>query len=155
MGRSRDIRRKSLAALETAAAAQTRAGNPQPINAGYLDAIIKATTTPAAQQPNRRRSIHDERADTIAALTGRNRQPEALAESSTSPQPLPTAWIERVFERLSALYGSKFADLWRGCDIEGVKSRLGEEADGYSPTRSPRHSPPAGSATGPRRCRSS
>ena len=65
--------------------------------------------------------------------------PEALAESSTSPQPLPTAWIERVFERLSALYGSKFADLWRGCDIEGVKSVWAKELAGYSPTRSPRH----------------
>jgi len=68
---------QALAALETAQQRRHEHGNPQPINAGYLDAIIKATTTPAAQQPNRRRSIHDERADTIAALTGRNRQPEA------------------------------------------------------------------------------
>lgn len=59
--------------------------------------------------------------------------PKPLAESSTSPQPLPTAWIERVFERLSALYGSKFADLWRGCDIEGVKSVWAKELAGYSP----------------------
>jgi len=68
---------QALAALEAAQQRRHEQGNHQPINAGYLDAIIKSTTTPAAQQPNRRRSIHDERADTIAALTGRNRQPEA------------------------------------------------------------------------------
>lgn len=55
-----------------------------------------------------------------------------MAESSTSPKPLPIAWIERVFERISAFYGSKFADLWRGCDIEGVKYVWAKELAGYS-----------------------
>lgn len=68
---------QALAALETAQQRRHEQGNPQPINAGYLDAILKATANPSNQQPNRKRSIHDERADTIAALTGRNRQPEA------------------------------------------------------------------------------
>ncbi len=67
---------QALAALETAQQRRHEQGNHQPINAGYLDAILKATN-PSNQQPNRKRSIHDERADTIAALTGRNRQPEA------------------------------------------------------------------------------
>lgn len=31
------------------------------------------------------------------------------------------SWIERLFERLSAYYGARFADMWRGCDLEGVK----------------------------------
>jgi len=39
---------------------------------------------------------------------------------STS-EPLPTAWIEKLFERMAALYGSKFADMWRGTDPEQVK----------------------------------
>lgn len=68
---------QALAALETAQQRRHEQGNHQPINAGYLDAILKATANPSNQQPNRKRSIHDERADTIAALTGRNRQPEA------------------------------------------------------------------------------
>lgn len=55
-----------------------------------------------------------------------------LAASSTSPQPLPTAWVERVFERLSAFYGSKFADLWSGCDIPGVKAVWDHELAGHT-----------------------
>lgn len=40
------------------------------------------------------------------------------AKSSTA---VPLSWIEKLFERLSAYYGARFADMWRGCDIEGVK----------------------------------
>ena len=50
---------------------------------------------------------------------------KAAPASSTSPQPcshrLPDAWVERLFARLSALYGARLADLWRGADLEEVK----------------------------------
>lgn len=36
-------------------------------------------------------------------------------------------WIERIFERLSAYYGARFADMWRGCDLEGVKKIWSDE----------------------------
>lgn len=36
-------------------------------------------------------------------------------------EPLPTAWIEKLFDRMAALYGSKFADMWRGSDPVEVK----------------------------------
>ena len=42
--------------------------------------------------------------------------------SSTSRQPLPAAWVERIFARLSAYYGSRFADAWRGCDLGEVRA---------------------------------
>jgi len=45
---------------------------------------------------------------------------------STS-EPLPTAWIEKLFERMAALYGSKFADMWRGTDPEQVKALWSQE----------------------------
>jgi hypothetical protein len=45
---------------------------------------------------------------------------------STS-EPLPTAWIEKLFERMTALYGSKFADMWRGTDPEQVKALWSQE----------------------------
>lgn len=45
---------------------------------------------------------------------------------------MPTAWIERVFDRFSAFYGSKFADLWCGCDTDGVKRAWAEALAGYS-----------------------
>jgi hypothetical protein len=56
-----------------------------------------------------------------------------MPTSSTSPQPLPAAWIERLFARLSAFYGSKFADMWRGCDLQAVKAVWAAELAGYSP----------------------
>lgn len=45
---------------------------------------------------------------------------------STS-EPLPSAWIEKLFERMAALYGSKFADMWRGTDPEQVKALWAHE----------------------------
>lgn len=59
--------------------------------------------------------------------------PLQAVRSSTSPQPLPTSWIERLFDRLSGFYGSKFGDLWRGCDIDSVKRTWAEALAGYSP----------------------
>lgn len=34
---------------------------------------------------------------------------------------LPNAWIERLFERMAGMYGSKFADMWAGQPPETVK----------------------------------
>lgn len=61
---------QALTALETAQQRRADQANPQPINAGYLDAILKDIVAGTGQQP-RRRNIHDERAATIAGLTGR------------------------------------------------------------------------------------
>ncbi len=65
-----------------AAAEQAREKKPgERLHLNYLLPILRdrkaSTQGVTTQQSNRRRSIHDERADTIAALTGRNRQPEA------------------------------------------------------------------------------
>lgn len=40
--------------------------------------------------------------------------------------------IERLFARFSGMYGSKFADLWRGCDLSSVKSVWIEDLSGFS-----------------------
>lgn len=53
------------------------------------------------------------------------------ARSSTSGQ-IPQAWIGRLFDRLSGFYGSKFADLWRGCDMSTVKDTWADALAGYS-----------------------
>lgn len=47
-----------------------------------------------------------------------------VKSSSTA---LPVEWIERLFTRLSGMYGSKFADLWRGCDLQSVKAIWAED----------------------------
>ena len=66
---------QALAALETAQQRREEQGNHQPINAGYLDAILKDAT--GTGTPTKRRgNIHDERAATIAGLTGRDRKAE-------------------------------------------------------------------------------
>lgn len=45
---------------------------------------------------------------------------------------LPLDWIERLFTRFVGMYGSKFADLWRGTDLASVKSIWAEDLVGYS-----------------------
>lgn len=56
--------------------------------------------------------------------------------SSTSPQPpshdwpvnaIPQRWVEALFEKFAANYGARFADLWRGSNIDAVKRNWGIE----------------------------
>lgn len=54
------------------------------------------------------------------------RQPD---EPSTG---LPNGWIERLFGRMVGYYGARFADAWRGCDVEEVKRVWSEELAQYS-----------------------
>lgn len=58
------------------------------------------------------------------ALQGRVEQSASLS--------LPVEWIERLFARMAAFYGAKFADAWRGVDPAEVKAAWGEELAGYS-----------------------
>ncbi len=45
-----------------------------------------------------------------------------METSLISPQtPLQEAWVDRIFERMSAFYGARFADAWRGTDVVAVK----------------------------------
>lgn len=76
---------QALTALDIAQERRTEQGNAQPINAGYLDAILKDASGQKQKQSNRRRTIHDERADTIAALTGRDRDNGQVIEGYAIP----------------------------------------------------------------------
>ena len=44
---------------------------------------------------------------------------------------LPDNWISRIFDHLSGLYGSRFADLWRGADPEIVRRMWAEKLSGF------------------------
>lgn len=51
---------------------------------------------------------------------------------STSKQPasreaLPLHWIDKLFARFEAYYGSRFADAWRGADVAMVKDVWAEK----------------------------
>lgn len=40
---------------------------------------------------------------------------------------IPERWVEALFTAMSATYGARFADLWRGSKIEDVKRQWGVE----------------------------
>ena len=40
---------------------------------------------------------------------------------------LPNAWIDRLFSRFSAMYGTRFADMWAMSDLAEVKALWAEE----------------------------
>lgn len=53
---------------------------------------------------------------------------------SSTCQPLPVAWVERIFERFTACYGhQKIAAMWTGADPESVKSAWAEKLGGFPP----------------------
>lgn len=44
---------------------------------------------------------------------------------------LPESWINKIFDYQIAMYGSRFADLWRGTDLEKVKAVWAEKLKGF------------------------
>lgn len=40
---------------------------------------------------------------------------------------LPEPWIEKIFSKFEARYGSLFHDRWKGCDLANVKETWAEE----------------------------
>lgn len=61
-------------------------------------------------------------------------QPKSLSLATSQPKSsaLPEPWIERLFARFEAMYGARFADAWKGCDLHNVKSVWAECLGGYS-----------------------
>lgn len=52
--------------------------------------------------------------------------------TTTSSMALPSAWIDRLFQRLFTVYGNKFADMWTGQHAADVKASWASELSGYS-----------------------
>lgn len=44
---------------------------------------------------------------------------------------LPDSWVAKIFDHMSAMYGSKFADLWRGSDLATVRRTWAERLAGF------------------------
>lgn len=44
---------------------------------------------------------------------------------------LPAAWVDRIFEKLTLVYGRDFLGRWEGTDLNAVKSDWGHELSGY------------------------
>lgn len=45
---------------------------------------------------------------------------------------LPPEWIDRLFERLWAVYGTKFSDFWKGQELQSVKDMWAREMAGFT-----------------------
>lgn len=52
--------------------------------------------------------------------------------SLARPSVLPDSWITKIFDHMSGLYGSKFADLWRGSDLETVRRTWASKLAGFA-----------------------
>ena len=50
-----------------------------------------------------------------------------MNQLSTSTDPIPEAWIERLFEKMVAMYGNKFLDMWGKTDLQTVKNLWSQE----------------------------
>lgn len=48
----------------------------------------------------------------------------------TPPEPLPSAWIDRIFSKLTARYGRDFLSKYEGVDLDVVKADWAEELAG-------------------------
>lgn len=44
---------------------------------------------------------------------------------------LPTAWVDRIFDKLTVTYGQAFLRRWQDLDMNAVKSDWGNELDGF------------------------
>lgn len=45
---------------------------------------------------------------------------------------LPAAWVDRIFEKLSLVYGRDFTGRWEGMDLNTVKSDWAHELSGFA-----------------------
>lgn len=61
-----------------------------------------------------------------------NQKNQTLATSQPKSSALPEHWIERLFARFEAMYGARFADAWKGCDLKNVKVVWAESLGTYS-----------------------
>lgn len=46
--------------------------------------------------------------------------------------PLPASWVEKIFARMTVVYGHAFLSRWAGLDLAAVKRSWGEELAGFA-----------------------
>lgn len=46
--------------------------------------------------------------------------------------PLPQPWVDRLFEKLTVVYGRQFLDRWSGLDLDAVKADWAHELEGFA-----------------------
>lgn len=53
------------------------------------------------------------------------------SERLKAPDPLPSAWVDRIFAKLTARFGRDFLSRWEGIDLNIVKADWADELAGY------------------------
>ncbi|WP_146192516.1 hypothetical protein [Alcaligenes faecalis] len=53
-------------------------------------------------------------------------------QTNCQPMPMPQAWIDRLFMRLSVMYGQQFAAQWAGVDEKCMKDAWAQELAGFT-----------------------
>ena len=51
--------------------------------------------------------------------------------STARPSASPDAIVDRLFQRLHAMYGAKWLDLWAGCPMDAVKAEWARSLTGH------------------------
>ncbi len=44
---------------------------------------------------------------------------------------IPINWVDRIFEKLTLVYGREFMNRWQGLDVAAVKADWAHELDGF------------------------
>lgn len=52
-------------------------------------------------------------------------------QSTERPSVSPDAIVDRLFQRLHAMYGAKWLDLWAGCPMDAVKAEWARALTGH------------------------
>ncbi len=59
--------------------------------------------------------------------------PATNETSQQKPSALPETWISALFDQLSAMYGNRFTDMWRGIDPNKIRQVWAERLVVYPP----------------------
>lgn len=54
-----------------------------------------------------------------------------MQSSNSSAEGLPMAWVEKLFEKLTMVYGHQFLGRWSGMDLNNVKADWSKELAGF------------------------
>jgi hypothetical protein len=56
-----------------------------------------------------------------------------IASSTSTSQPLPSSWVEKMFDQMLLTYGKKFVDQWGTADFDKLTAHWAREMASYTP----------------------
>lgn len=68
----------------------------------------------------------------MSQMTPSPSMPQSPGSGDWPDNAVPEAWIDSLFGKMSAYYGSRFSDMWRGTDLSDVRRAWAVELAGVS-----------------------